>query len=67
MTADETSAQETAEVEEPVSDIVAQRPLRCLTLAGSNLESFLIAHPRVMFRLLQGEARKVRATTRWLN
>src|SRR3974377_1087846 len=53
--------------ETPVSDIVAQRPLRCLTLAGSALESFLTAHPRVMFRLLQGEARKVRATTRWLN
>lgn len=53
--------------EAPVSDIVAQRPLRCLTLTGSALETFLIAHPRVMFRLLQGEARKVRSTTRWLN
>jgi CRP-like cAMP-binding protein len=53
--------------EEPVSDIVAQRQLRCLALTGSALESFLIAHPRLMFRLLQGEARKVRATTRWLN
>jgi CRP-like cAMP-binding protein len=53
--------------EEPVADIVAQRPLRCLTLPGSALESFLVAHPRVMFRLLQGEARKVRTTTRWLS
>jgi CRP-like cAMP-binding protein len=52
--------------EAPVADIVAQRPLRCLTLAGSALEPFLVAHPRVMFRLLQGEARKLRNTTKWL-
>lgn len=53
--------------EPPVADIVAQRPLRCLVLPGSALESFLIAHPRVLFRLLQGEARKVRTTTKWLS
>ena len=53
--------------EAPVADIVAQRPLRCLVLPGAALESFLTAHPRVMFRLLQGEARKVRTTTRWLS
>jgi CRP-like cAMP-binding protein len=52
--------------EPPVSDIVAQRQLRCLTLPGPALEAFLTAHPRVLFRLLQGEARKVRNTTRWL-
>src|SRR5947209_17777313 len=51
----------------PVSDIVAQRPLRCLVLPGSSLESFLMAHPKVMYRLLQGEARKVRTTTKWLS
>ena len=51
--------------EAPVSDIVAQRPLRCLTLPCAQLEDFLVAHPRVLFRLMQGEARKVRNTTRW--
>ena len=51
----------------PVSDIVAQDGLRCLVLPGAELEPFLVGHPRVMFRLLQGEARKVRATTRWLS
>ncbi|HET7420349.1 MAG TPA: cyclic nucleotide-binding domain-containing protein [Candidatus Dormibacteraeota bacterium] len=51
--------------EAPVSDIVAQRPLRCLTLPCEQLEAFLVAHPRVLFRLMQGEARKVRNTTRW--
>ena len=53
--------------EAPVADIVAQRQLRCLVLPGESLEGFLVAHPRVLFRLLQGEARKVRTTTRWLN
>src|SRR5436305_14955364 len=43
--------------EAPVADIVAQRPLRCLVLPGSSLESFLMAHPKVMYRLLQGQAR----------
>lgn len=52
--------------EPPVSDIVAQRALRCLVLPASGLESFLESHPKVMYRLLQGEARKVRNTTRWL-
>jgi len=51
----------------PVADIVAHGGLRCLVLPGQELEPFLVAHPRVMFRLLQGEARKVRTTTRWLS
>jgi CRP-like cAMP-binding protein len=53
--------------EPPVADIVADRPLRCLVLPGDQLEQFLVSHPRVLFRLLQGEARKVRNTTRWLS
>ena len=53
--------------EPPVSDIVAERPLRCLVLPCERLEQFLVAHPRVLFRLMQGEARKVRNTTRWLS
>jgi CRP-like cAMP-binding protein len=53
--------------EAPVADIVAIRPLRCLVIASSEVESFLKANPTVMFRLLQGEARKVRNTTKWLS
>jgi len=53
--------------EAPVADIVAVRPLRCLVLASSEVEGFLKANPSVMFRLLQGEARKVRNTTKWLS
>ena len=51
----------------PVADIVAQDRLRCLVLPGAELETYLVSHPRVMYRLLQGEARKVRTTTRWLS
>jgi len=53
--------------EAPVADIVAVRPLRCLVLPASQVEEFLKANPLVMFRLLQGEARKVRNTTKWLS
>lgn len=53
--------------EVPVADIVAAQSLRCLTLPASHLQEFLTNHPRVMFRLLQGEARKVKNTTTWLS
>ena len=51
----------------PNADIVAATPLRCLVLPGGQLEGFLTAHPRVMYRLLQGEARKLKNTTKWLS
>jgi len=53
--------------EVPVSDIVAETPLRCLVLAATQLEGFLTKHPRIMYRLLQGEARKLKNTTKWLS
>jgi CRP-like cAMP-binding protein len=53
--------------EAPTADIVAIGPLRCLVLSVSQVESFLKANPTVMYRLLQGEARKVRTTTKWLS
>ncbi len=51
--------------EAPIADIVATRPLRCLLLAGPRVEPFLIAHPRVMYRMLQVQARRLRAANRW--
>ena len=53
--------------EVPVADIVAETPLRCLVLPATQLEGFLTAHPRIMYRLLQGEARKLKNTTKWLS
>jgi CRP-like cAMP-binding protein len=51
--------------ESPIADIVATRPLRCLVLAGARVEAFLVAHPRVMYRMLQAQARRLRAANRW--
>jgi CRP-like cAMP-binding protein len=53
--------------EAPTADIVAVGALRCLVLPSSQVEDFLKSNPSVMFRLLQGEARKVRTTTKWLS
>lgn len=53
--------------EPPTADIVAVGALRCLVLPALEIEAFLKSNPAVMFRLLQGEARKVRTTTKWLS
>lgn len=49
----------------PVADIVATRELHCAIIPGPALEQFMVGHPRVMFRMLQNEARKLRTATRW--
>ena len=51
--------------EPPVADIVARRPLRCLVLDGPSVEAFLVTHPRVMYRMLQAQARRLRNANRW--
>ena len=49
----------------PVADIVATRELYCAIIPGPALEQFMVGHPRVMFRMLQSEARKLRMATSW--
>jgi potassium-dependent mechanosensitive channel len=49
----------------PVADIVAGRELHCAIIPGPALEQFMVGHPKVMFRMLQSEARKLRTATRW--
>ena len=51
--------------EPPTADIVALRSMRCLVLAGAEVPAFLVSHPRVMLRMLQAEARRLRATIEW--
>ena len=51
--------------ESPIADIVAVETLRCLVLSGPAVEGFLTAHPRVMYRMLQVQARRLRAANRW--
>jgi CRP-like cAMP-binding protein len=49
----------------PVADVVALRPLRTLVLPGSQVEGFLVQHPRVMLRMLQAQSRRLRNANRW--
>jgi glutaminase len=49
----------------PVADVVATHDLHCAIIPSHALEAFLLAHPKVMLRMLQSEARKVRTATRW--
>jgi CRP-like cAMP-binding protein len=50
-------------LEEPtVADVLARTPLRCLYVPAEEVEDFLVANPRVMFRMLQTEARRLQAT-----
>ena len=51
--------------EAPIADVVATRSMRCLVLAGPAVEEFFIGHPKVMFRMLQAQARRLRAANRW--
>jgi CRP-like cAMP-binding protein len=51
--------------EPPNADIQAAMQLRCLVIPGPDFEPFLIEHPRVLYRMLQAEARRLRITTEW--
>jgi CRP-like cAMP-binding protein len=48
--------------EPTVADIIARTPLQCLFVKPDDVESFLVANPRVMFRMLQAEARRLQTT-----
>ncbi len=50
--------------EPPIADIVATRPLRCIVISGPGLEPFLVEQPKVMFRMLQAMARRLRGSNR---
>lgn len=50
--------------ETPVADVIAARPLRCLVLPGRLLQDFLQTNPRVCYRILVAEARKLANSTR---
>jgi CRP-like cAMP-binding protein len=48
--------------EPTVADVLARTRVRCLTVPAAEVERFLLANPRVMLRMLQTEARRVRTT-----
>jgi CRP-like cAMP-binding protein len=51
--------------EPPTADVVAETSLRCLVVLREELEPLLLANPRVLLRMLQAEARRVRDAGRW--
>jgi CRP-like cAMP-binding protein len=51
--------------EPPTADIVATSAMTCMVIAGPAVEPFLVAHPRIMYRMLQAQARRLRNANRW--
>jgi CRP-like cAMP-binding protein len=51
--------------EPPSADVRASTLLRCLVVPEAQVEGFLLAHPRVLLRILQAEARRLRDADRW--
>jgi CRP-like cAMP-binding protein len=45
-----------------VADVIARTPLRCFYIPPDDVEDFLIANPKVMYRMLQQEARRLKTT-----
>jgi glutaminase len=46
--------------ESTTADVWARTPLRCVVVKAADVEGFLVSNPRVMFRVLQAEARRLR-------
>jgi CRP-like cAMP-binding protein len=51
--------------EPPTADVVAGTDLRCLVISAGQLDSLLMAYPRVMYRMLQAQARRLRRANQW--
>jgi CRP-like cAMP-binding protein len=43
----------------PTADVLAHTPLHCLEIPGPKLEAFLLAYPRVAYRMLQTVTRRL--------
>jgi CRP-like cAMP-binding protein len=53
-------------LDEPLTaDVTADTPVRVLEIAGPRLEAFLLNYPRVMFRMLVTEARRLQEVLAW--
>jgi CRP-like cAMP-binding protein len=51
--------------EPPAADVIATTMLRCLLIPDNELKAFLLRQPTVMYRMLQIEARRLRAANVW--
>jgi CRP-like cAMP-binding protein len=53
-------------IDEPAAaDVIATSVLRCLVIPDNELKEFLLKQPTVMYRMLQIEARRLRAANVW--
>jgi CRP-like cAMP-binding protein len=50
---------------QPTADVIAASVLRCLIIPDTELKPFLLKQPTVMYRMLQIEARRLRAANAW--
>lgn len=51
-------------LDEPTSaSIVTRTPVTCLLVPGPDVEAFLLSHPKVMYRILKAEARRLRTAS----
>ena len=51
--------------EPPSADVVAKGLLRCIVVAGPDLERFLLERPHLLLRLLREEAHRLRTALEW--
>ena len=49
----------------PTADVTATTILRCLAIPDNELKAFMLRQPHVMYRMLQVEARRLRAANAW--
>ena len=49
----------------PSADVVAKTLMRCVVVAGPDLERFLLDRPQLMLRLLREEAQRLRTALEW--
>ena len=49
----------------PTADVVAATVLRCLVVPAHDLKPMLLSRPSVAYRMLQIEARRLRAANTW--
>ena len=51
--------------EPPSADVVAKTLMRCVVVAGPDLERFLLERPYLLLRLLREEAQRLRNALEW--
>lgn len=51
--------------EPPTADIVAGGEMRCLVISAAQLDALLMSYPRVMYRMMQAQARRLRRANQW--